>query len=327
MQKEPSKTQVLTVTTHNPDAKEWEEDQPMKVSHYDWNWIHEKWLNDMMREQLGETKDIGQLDFPNITTTPQLQQTRKIHPAPTRAFRVRYDVQLKVQESTDPVAEARLRLMELLQKIQEVDRHVVIYPWVDAGRQSREPAINDPKAIPTLLSNMKKYAYRMTIRQNGGLVYPQVFFGFMDPPDKIMENIGWWLCSMEQGMWKTQLQQAKEMTGLGLLLFLDDEFNKEVLKAQIWETTGVHVALRYQAIDNGVTKRDASNQKRVKAIHIKVDKSDPATSQNRLERLYSSATTTFPLGIKWDLCANFDYWQTWMPRPKPQASEPCSKDS
>jgi len=70
------------------------------------------------------------------------------------------------------VAEARLRLMELLQKIQEVDGHTVIYPWMDANCQSREPAIDNPEAIPTLLSNMKKYVYRIPIRQKGGLVYP-----------------------------------------------------------------------------------------------------------------------------------------------------------
>jgi len=55
----------------------------------------------------------------------------------------------------------------------------------------------------------------------------------MEPPDKIMENIGWWLQSMEQGMWKAQLQQAKETTGLGWLLFSTNEFDKEVLKSQI----------------------------------------------------------------------------------------------
>jgi len=90
--------------------------------------------------------------------------------------------------------------MELLTKIQEVDRHAIIYPWLDADRQSKEPAIDNPKAILMLLLNMKKYAYRMPIHQHGGLIYSQIFFGFMEPLDKIMENIGWWLISSEQGM-------------------------------------------------------------------------------------------------------------------------------
>jgi len=37
---------------------------------------------------------------------------------------------------------------------------------------------------------------------------------------------------------QAQLQQAKETTGLGWLLFSTNKFDKEVLKSQIWETTG-----------------------------------------------------------------------------------------
>jgi len=89
--------------------------------HCDWHRIHDKWINDVIKEQLGETEDIGCLDFPNIITTPRLQQARKIHPTPMQAFGIRYNIRLKVQESVNPVAEARLIFMELLKKIQEVD--------------------------------------------------------------------------------------------------------------------------------------------------------------------------------------------------------------
>jgi len=118
----------------------------------------------------------------------------------------------------------------------------------------------------------------------------------MEPPDKIMENIGWWLRSTEQGIWKAQLQQAEETSGLGWLLFLADEFDKDALKAQIWEITGVHMALHYWAIDDCVIKRDANNKTRVKALHIEVDKANPATSFNCLG-LYSLVVMVFPLGI------------------------------
>jgi len=39
-----------------------------------------------------------------------------------------------------------------------------------------------------------------------------------------------------------------------MVTFLADKFDKEALKSQIWETTVVHVALRYRAIDDRVTK-------------------------------------------------------------------------
>ncbi len=39
-----------------------------------------------------------------------------------------------------------------------------------------------------------------------------------------------------------------------MVIFLANEFDKEAQKSQIWETMGVQVALRYRAIDDGVTK-------------------------------------------------------------------------
>jgi len=87
-----------------------------------------------------------------------------------------------------------------------------------------------PRGNTYIALQPKKYAYHLPICPTGGQVYPKVFFGFMEPPDKIMENIGWWLRSTEQGMWKAQLQQVEETTGLGWLLFLADEFDKEALK-------------------------------------------------------------------------------------------------
>jgi len=83
---------------------------------------------------------------------------QQIHPSPTCAFGIWYDICIKVAASDDPVAEAQQKLMELLQKIQEVDQHAVIYLWLDADQQGHEPAIDNLEEIPTLLSNLKKYA-------------------------------------------------------------------------------------------------------------------------------------------------------------------------
>jgi len=72
------------------------------------------------------------------------------------------------------VAKARLTFMELLKNTQEVDRHMVAYPWSDADWHSREPATDNPEAIPTLLSNMKKYTYQMPINSRGASIPPSV---------------------------------------------------------------------------------------------------------------------------------------------------------
>jgi len=36
--------------------------------YYDWHQIHNKWLNNIMKDKLGVMEDLGRMDFPNIHT-------------------------------------------------------------------------------------------------------------------------------------------------------------------------------------------------------------------------------------------------------------------
>jgi len=74
-------------------------------------------------------------------------------------------------------------------------------------------------------------------------------------PDTVVEDISWWLKSTTQGMWPAQLQDAEETTCLGWLLFSTNKTDKEALRKEIWQMTGVQVAIRFRAIDDGVPKK------------------------------------------------------------------------
>jgi len=202
----------------------------------------------------------------------------------------------KVQESTDLVAEARLRFMELLTKIQEVDRHAIVYPWLDTDRQNREPAIDNPKAILTLLSNTKICLQDANLPAWQTNISTNLFWIHGTTRQDHGEH--WMVVKIYRtGHVESTAPAGRRNHRTQMVTFLADKFDKEALKSQIWETTGV-IALRYRAIDNRVTKRDTANTKRVKELHIEVDKADPASSRNRIECLYSLAATVFPLGIK-----------------------------
>jgi len=120
---EKSKTQTLVIMNKHPDKANEKVAVilPLQVTSYYWNWIHDTWLNNIMKSNLGVIEGIGRLYFPNISTNPRPQQNRKIHPSPTRAFGVRYDMRLKVKESMDPVVEAQKKIAKLLTKIHEVN--------------------------------------------------------------------------------------------------------------------------------------------------------------------------------------------------------------
>jgi len=78
-----------------------------------------------------------------------------------------------------------------------------------------------------------------------------------------------------------------------------EEYDWEELRKAIWSFIGVNVALRFREIDDGTPRKEGINRPpRPKALHIEIDKGDPANCRHALEKLYSSAATTFPLGIK-----------------------------
>jgi len=99
---------------------------------------------------------------------------------------------------------------------------------------------------------------------------------------------------------------------LGWLLFSTDKMDKEALHKEIWQMTGVQVALRYQVINDGVPrKRQASNTKddkdkkpkpaaaaQVKALHLEINQLEPYTLKQWVEAVFSSTVEVFPLDMK-----------------------------
>jgi len=97
---------------------------------------------------------------------------------------------------------------------------------------------------------------------------------------------------------------VEETINAGRLLFSTDKYDQEALVMSIWEFISVKVALCYRDIDDRKPKEYPQTKKKrtpVKALHIKIDMDNQATSQNCLETLYSSKAIVFLLGIKMQL--------------------------
>jgi len=149
-------------------------------------------------------------------------------------------------------------------------------------------------ALPLL----KKFVHKLFFCMTGGTYHIQVLLGTENDLETIMETIGWWLKSTEQGMWQTDLQTAEELMCARWLLFLADKYNQEALSREIWNLAGVHVALQYQAIDDGSKKDGKTKNTPVKALHIEINRIHQTVTRSHIEYLYSSKATVFPLGFK-----------------------------
>jgi len=193
------------------------------------------------------------------------------------------------------------------QKVRKADGSIILYPWaaVDCN-EDPSPLIENSTDIPNSLPLLCKFVHKLFLRMSGGDYHVQVLMGSQEEISTIMQTIGWWLKSTSQGMWLTDLQAAEDTICVGWLLFSAGNYDREALTQEIYNFTGVQVVVRYRAIDDGkkVDKSKKLDPKAppppspVKVLHVDVDKAHYGVNRSRIEHLYLSSATVFPLGIK-----------------------------
>jgi len=128
------------------------------------------------------------------------------------------------------------------------------------------PLIENLMDIPTLLPLLHKFVHKLFLRTSGGDYHIQVLMGSQEDISTIMQTIGWWLKSMSQGMWLTDLQLAEESTCIRWLLFSAGDYDCEALTQEIWNFMGVQVAVRFCTLDDR-KKVDKSKKPILKCCH------------------------------------------------------------
>jgi len=139
--------------------------------------------------------------------------------------------------------------------VREADNTIVLYQWtaIDHAEQP-ELLIENATDIPLNLATLKKFIHKLFLKTTGGDYHVQVVMGSEEDLASMMQTISWWLKSTSQGMWLTDLQSAEETTCAGWLLFSAGEYDREALCREIWEFTGVQVAVRFWVIEDGIKK-------------------------------------------------------------------------
>jgi len=237
------------------------------------------------------------------------------HPAPNNDINIalvkdyitRYNLCIKVAAGENQVKLFHQAFCKWYLKVKEADQQAAIYPWRGKDRDEEALMVENPTDIPTSLPLLKKFVNKLFLRTMGGNYYIQVLLGTDVNLDMVMQTIGWWLKSTKQGMWKAPLQFAENTVCVGWLLYPADEYDCKALCRDIWQLTRIQVALCYWVIDDGKKKDSNDKTKRVpvKALHIEIDQVQQTIVQSRIEHLFSSKATVFPLGIKMQLVQDY----------------------
>ncbi len=271
---------------------------PTEVSPKEWQKHHNLWLNAVMRAAIGED---NHPPIPNPQDYVQVHRPtpdNDINVAPVRDYVTPYDLRIKVAAGENQVELFHQAFCKWYLKLREVDPRALLYPWAERVRDEEGILIEKPTDIPTALPLFKKFVHKLFLRTTGGAYHVQVLLGTNTDLETIMETIGWWLKSTEQGMWRMDLQDAEDTICAGWLLFSADEYDREALSHEIWNLTGVRVALRFRAIDDGNHKDGKTKTTLIKALHVEIDRVHQTITRSRIKFLYSSRATAFPLGFK-----------------------------
>jgi len=234
------------------DSSDGEVTQVCKVDPKEWRQLHDEWLHVAMRASMGD---------PSLTSIPNLDNVKRrerkppatiLHLQPVRPVIKRYDLQLVVAGGDDQITLFHQAFLKWYQKVREADGSIILYPWAAVDRnEDPSPLIENSTDIPNSLPLLRKFVHKLFLRTSGGDYHMQVLMGSQEEIATIMQTIGWWLKSTSQGMWLTDLQSAKDSICVGWLLFLAGDYDCDALTQEIWIFTGVQVAVRFHAIDDG----------------------------------------------------------------------------
>jgi len=125
----------------------------------------------------------------------------------------------------------------------------------------------------------------------------------MVAPNTLVGKIDMWLQARGQGMWPRQLPLVEQSKCVGWLLFSAPEYDRKELHKQLYQATGVSVALQFRSIQNSLTDRAIMIAPDIKATHLEIDQSKSRDRWQHLFQMFSLKSQTFPLGIKMRLVA------------------------
>ena len=238
-----------------------------------------------------------EIDPPNVSVN--LDAGPKDAVVPRQLFRKiirRVDIKVTAQGSTQSDVELVNQIKAVMAKLQEADKSIVVLPYLAADRDLK-PLQKLPTEIPSGIGKLKKYFQNATPRMNGGSYYVRALLCFNKSFDETTEDIKWWLGENKAGIWMRKIQEEK-VTRLGYLLYSLRSMDVERLTRVFSQRYRTKIGIRYQVINTGRRGKYDPDIELPRAIHIEVESSQAARVATLLQQDYSSAQSTFPMGIK-----------------------------
>ena len=218
--------------------------------------------------------------------------------------KIRVGLQLSTGPSPqEPDKALFLATKEWFKKMKEEDPNFRVLPWKGADSK-KLPPIKKFEEIPNSVGKYRSYFNRAQIKPKGGPTHMDVFIQHSVPMQELIENVDWFLQSRKARIFNKTIQ-AESISQMGWLLYSYGSLDIPVLAKAISEQIGATVGLRYKFINTATYESDKDRRKKWMAVHVEADTLDLKKAHRGLKQLYGVASTSFPLGIRMRLVAEF----------------------
>ena len=187
-------------------------------------------------------------------------------------------------------------------KMKEIDDKFVLVPWKKENQD--KGIVRKMEKIPSTMSKFRVYFNRAQARSEGGKVYTDVFVQHTIPINDLKGDAEWFLKENNMNIYSKELQ-VEETAQKGWFLYSTRSMDPKILSNAIEKEIGVQVALRWKYINSSKYEPEQLERRKWMALHIEVDATKKKAADRGLTRLYSSASTAFPLGIRMRLVSEF----------------------
>lgn len=121
---------------------------------------------------------------------------------------------------------------------------------------------------------------------------------------ELRESIDWYFKQKGMRIFDKSIQ-AESIDQMGWLLYSNGKMDLVALKDAIDACLSVTIGLRYKYINTASYEPDRNARKKWMAVHIEADSKEAKKVERGLKKLYGTASTAFPLGIRMRLVSEY----------------------
>jgi hypothetical protein len=205
----------------------------------------------------------------------------------TTKWRSRFTVKLRIPESNNAMEAFGKILKSLFSELQSTcanDENLFFLPWSDKNI-GKIDAVDTPDAVPNSFSKLTQFIPRFFPgKGDEHMCYFKLYIGHDKTLDDMQTDIKFWLMSGSHGMFFESLQ-CENAIFIGWLLWSLKSMDAHALAEDILSMTGIHVGLRWMAIDTGA-KGKVEKKDKIFALHLEVARKDKRTAIKAFLELY-----------------------------------------